>query len=92
MDFEWDTAKRAQNFEKHGVDFEAIRFFDWDIALTVEDTRGSYVEARFVSISLIGDRHYVAVWTMRDQICRLISLRKANKREVKSYVAQQIIY
>lgn len=87
MDIEWDSTKRIANAEKHGVDFAAIEGFQWDAVLTVEDTRGEHGEPRFVSISLIGDRHYVAVWTWRGDTIRLISLRKANKREVRIYVA-----
>lgn len=85
MIFEWDATKRLRNLEKHGCDFSIAEGFNWDVALTREDTRSDYGERRFVSISVIGDRHYVAVWTERDGICRLISLRKANKREVKFY-------
>ncbi|WP_430540790.1 BrnT family toxin [Planktotalea arctica] len=54
----------------------------WTTALTREDNRVEYGERRFISIGLIGDRHFVVVWTQRDDALRLISLRKANKREV----------
>ena len=86
MDIEWDAVKRTRNLQQHSVDFAAIDGFRWDISLTREDIRIDYNETRFVSISLIGDRHYVAVWTIRKETTRLISLRKANKREVKIYV------
>jgi uncharacterized DUF497 family protein len=81
----WDPAKRARNLEKHGCDFSIFEGFDWDLALTREDTRADYGETRYVSISIIGERLYVAVWTERNNVCRLISLRKANSREVKAY-------
>lgn len=83
--FEWDEEKRAANREKHGVDFEAIDGFDWDAAFTREDERGAYGEARFVSVAPIDGRLHVAVWTMRADSVRLISLRKANARESKNY-------
>ncbi len=86
MDVEWDQRKRVRNLVKHGVDFTAIEGFDWDAVLTREDTRSAYDETRFVSISLAGDRLYVAVWTERGANRRLISLRKANKREGAIYV------
>ena len=85
MEMTWDPAKRARNTEKHGCDFAIIAEFDWDTALSRVDTRVEYGETRYVSIGTIGERHYVAVWTERDGACRLISLRKANKREVKTY-------
>ena len=81
---EWDEAKRDSNIVKHGVDFRAIEDFDWDTALTREDVRGDYGEHRFVSIGLIGNRLFVVVWTEREER-RLISLRKANKREERIF-------
>ncbi|MEM8970872.1 MAG: BrnT family toxin [Pseudomonadota bacterium] len=86
MNFTWDLAKRARNLEKHGCDFWIAEGFDWGTAITREDRRNDYGEDRYVSIGVIGDRHYVLVWTERNSDCRLISLRKANKREVKFYV------
>lgn len=83
--YQWDEAKRASNLRKHQVDFALIEQFDWDNALTREDTRLDYHEARYVSIGPIDARLYVAVWTARGNACRLISLRKANDREVKCY-------
>jgi uncharacterized protein len=83
--YQWDEAKRASNLRKHQVDFALIEKFDWDSALTREDTRQDYHEARYVSVGLIDARLYVAVWTARGNACRLISLRKANDREVKFY-------
>jgi uncharacterized protein len=85
MDVEWDQAKKDRNLAKHGVDFVVIEGFNWEIAVTREDTRVEYDETRYVSISAIGDRLFVAVWTERGAVCRLISLRKANKREVANY-------
>jgi len=88
MNFEWDTDKRISNLKKHRTDLAAIEFFAWDIAFTREDARKDYGETRFVSISLIGDRHYVAVWSQRGETMRIISLRKANEREVKKYATR----
>jgi uncharacterized DUF497 family protein len=85
---EWDEEKRAGNLGKHKVDFKAIQDFEWDAVLTREDSRGQYGEARFVSIGPINGRLHVAVWTARNDTVRLISLRKANKREVKLYGSQ----
>jgi uncharacterized DUF497 family protein len=82
---EWDEDKRAANFEKHGTDFTAAREFEWDTALTADDARQDYGEPRFVSIGFIGPRLYVLVWTPRGERFRVISLRKANAREVKRY-------
>jgi uncharacterized DUF497 family protein len=67
--------------------FDAIRSFDWKSNATEEDER-AYRERRFTSVGLIGERMHVAVWTVRrrgDRV-RLISLRKANAREVRRYL------
>lgn len=85
MDFEWDDEKRTRNLEKHEVDFGSFAMFDWDTALTLEDERFTYGERRYVSIGKIANRIFVAVWTERSSNLRLISLRKANKREVRRY-------
>ena len=85
-DFEWDDAKAAYNLAEHGVPFKAIRRFDWDACLTAEDTRFDYGEPRFVSVGPIGERLHVAVWTPKADRQRIISLRKANAREVRAYL------
>lgn len=84
-DFEWDDDKAAQNLARHGVGFDAIRAFDWETCHTDEDRRVAYGEARLISLGLIRDRLHVAIWTVRGARCRLISLRKANQREVRYY-------
>ena len=85
MPYLWDEGKRASNLSKHGVDFAEAARFEWDTALTAEDIRRSYPEPRFLSIGLIGPRVYVLVWTPINDERRVISFRKANRREVKRY-------
>ena len=86
MKFEWDSAKAKTNAEKHGVEFEAVSDFDFDTAVVVLDDRFSYRETRFVALGLIGPRVHQLAFTMRGNVIRVISLRKANKREIKTYV------
>jgi uncharacterized DUF497 family protein len=62
--------------------------WDWDTALTAVDRRQDYGEQRHVSIGFIGDRLHVLVWTERKACSRVISLRKANAREIKRYADQ----
>ena len=88
MIFEWDEAKRAANLAKHGVDFEAVRAFDWETATQSLDRRRNYGEARWRAYGLIGVRLYVLVFTLRGEQVRIISLRKANVLEVAEYEAQ----
>ena len=56
--------------------------------LIVEDFRKEYGERRFQALGLIGDRLHMMVFTPRANKAHVISLRKANKREVKRYEAQ----
>lgn len=56
--------------------------------LSGSDTRKRYTEQRFEATALIGDRLHVMVYCLRGDACRIISLRKANAREVKCYVAE----
>lgn len=85
MNYEWDEAKRQSNLSKHGVDFEAMAAFRWDLANVEPDE--NVVEQRWVATSFIGLQLYVAVFTERgDNRIRVISLRKASPREVKLHV------
>lgn len=79
--WDWDEAKRRANLAKHGVDFAAIAWFDWETAVTREDTRSDYGERRFISTGRIRGGVHVCVWTGRGETMRVISLRKANARE-----------
>ena len=82
---EWDEAKRRANVEKHGVDFPLIADFDWQTAVVVEDQRRNYGERRYSATGLIGLRLHVAVFTPRDRGLRLISLRRANRRDERKW-------
>jgi len=84
----WDEAKHAANLAKHGLDFAGAQGFEWETALTAVADRSSYDETRFISIGFLGARLHVLVWTEREGNRRLISLRKANPREIKRYARQ----
>ncbi|WP_422023704.1 BrnT family toxin [Pyruvatibacter mobilis] len=89
MEFEWDDAKAAANLAKHGVAFDEILDFRWDRAILLEDTRRDYGEPRYIALGPIASRIYVVVFTRRSPAIRLISLRKANRREVASYEREE---
>jgi len=84
MEVEWDERKRKSNANKHGVDFTRVHDLNWEHALTLEQQHGD--EKRFETLAPIEDRLYVLVWTQRSKKVRVISFRKANKREVRRYV------
>jgi len=87
MRYEFDPAKNMANMLKHGMPFEAVQFFDWETAKIEPDTRFDYPEPRFKATGYIGDRLYVVIFCARGNARRIISLRKANKREEKSYAS-----
>jgi uncharacterized DUF497 family protein len=69
---EWDEAKRRSTLQKRGLDFASVVDADWDKALTVEDSRTDYGEARFVSLVPIRGRLCVVAWCTRDRNLRVI--------------------
>jgi len=85
MRLEWDEAKRAASLAKHGIDFSLAEQFDFEGARIGPDARRDYGEPRFIALGLIGTRCFVLIFTMRGETVRVISLRKANAREIKSY-------
>ena len=88
MFFEWDASKEKSNLEKHGVSFaEACLIFDSPY-LSVQDKRKDYGEDRFISIGQINDEPIiiiVVVHTDREGNTRIISARKASKKEREMY-------
>ena len=79
MSFEWDEDKRAANLEKHGVDFALAEQGDWQEARTLSHMRDG--EFRLRTYIRINERLHVIVWAPRGGNKRIISLRKANRRE-----------
>jgi uncharacterized DUF497 family protein len=88
MDITYDTAKEHRNIEKHGISFELAYLLDWSNVLAYVDTRKDYKEVREVGFGIIMERLYCVVFTQRGDAMHIISMRKANKREVKDYVEQ----
>ncbi len=90
MEVEFDPAKDRANAAKHGVSLRAAGRFDWATALEREDDRFDYGEARFVALGLIGDRLHVLVFAegSHEDAVRAISLRPAEKHEVRFYYGQ----
>ena len=81
--YEWDENKRRANLEKHGIDFSAVYDFDWNTASQDQELHND--ELRAVAYGYIGERLHVVVFTERGNRTRIISLRKANPREVRRY-------
>jgi uncharacterized DUF497 family protein len=86
MEFEWDEDKRRSNLEKHEVDFRfADALFNGLPTLNIERSR--HDEVRFVTTCEHLGRFYTVVWTQRDYIARIISMRRSNDSEKRKYRA-----
>ena len=81
----FDPAKNATNIASRGLSFELVEQMEWATALMQEDTRKAYGERRFQVLGFIGERLHAVVFTPREGKVHVISLRKANSREVKRY-------
>ena len=88
VDFSFDPAKNARNIAVHGISLARAVDFAWHTAVNIEDTRRDYGERRFKAYGLIGLRVYVLIHTPREGRVHVISLRRANKREVRLYENQ----
>ena len=86
MRIEFDPAKDSANEKKHGVSLALAEELDWDAALVWIDDRFENDEWRMTALApKTGILYYVA-FVERDEVRRIISLRRANRREVKHYV------
>ncbi len=92
MQIEYDEGKDSKNQRKHGISLSQANRFEFDTAAHFTDKREEYGKARYVSIGYIEDRLYVMVWTKRTEALRIISLRKANKRERTRYERQKKLH
>jgi len=88
MEIEFDPKKDAVNIEKHGLSLASAAELEWNDLLAKQDDRGEYSELRMIGYAAIKNRVYCVVYTDRDYIRRIISLRKANKREVIYYASK----
>ena len=85
MEFTWSETKRAANLKAHGLDFvDAPRVFE-GATYTFEDDRFSYGEQRFVTLGLLAGIPVSVAHTESAHEIRVISFRKATKREAQIY-------
>ena len=85
MRIEFDENKSQRNARERRLPFTMAADFDFSTARVVEDRRSNYPERRFVALGHIGRRLHVLCFTPIVDGIRVISLRKANTREVKIY-------
>lgn len=84
MEFEFDPVKSAANKAKHGIDFVEAQALWQDDGLA-DAPVVSDGESRFLVIGRIDGKHWTAVCTLRGEVVRIISVRRARKTEVMFY-------
>ncbi|MFL5056286.1 MAG: BrnT family toxin [Microvirga sp.] len=90
MPIEFDPAKSRKNAEERGMAFETAEDFEFETAIVRQDTRKAYPEARFQGIGLIGETICFLVFTPKPDGFRVISLRKAKRKERNEWLVSQI--
>jgi len=88
MEITFDPVKDGINQRKHGVPLSLAKEIDWSEVMAKPDVRRDYGEVREIGYAIIDNRLYCVVFTQRGDKMHVISLRKANSREVRSYVEQ----
>lgn len=81
----FDPTKDEINLAKHRVSLADAAMVEWETLYAFEDDRKEYGEVRIKGYAYIGQRLYCVVYVDRDGTRRIISLRKANQREVQHY-------
>ena len=85
MAITFDPAKNARNIAERGLSFKRVADLDWETALVIEDIRHDYSEPRLRVMARLDGRLHAVVVTLRDADLRVISFRRANRREVRRY-------
>lgn len=85
VEIDFDPEKSAKNERERKLPFRMTADLDWNRAFVFEDTRFDYGEARMIALAPLKNRLHVVCYTQRDSVRWIISFRKANPREVKSY-------
>ena len=85
MQISFDPAKDAANRAKHGLALAEAAAVEWDSVIAAPDTRRDYGEPRMIGFGYLGLRLVCVVFADRGDERRIISLRKANSREIQRY-------
>ena len=84
MEFEWDDKKSQSNLAKHGIDFHTAKAL-WDDDNRVEIQSPYPLESRNILIGGLDNKLWPAIFTKRGSARRIISVRRARKREANLY-------
>jgi uncharacterized DUF497 family protein len=85
MEISFDPAKNARNMALRGLSFERAAEFDFETAVFTVDGRRDYGETRHRALGFLDSRLHALVFVETIEGIRVVSFRKANKREVRDY-------
>ena len=85
MKFEFDDEKSTSNKQKHGIDFDEATALWHDPDLLEIPARMVQSENRYLIVGKIGEKHWSAVITYRDNSTRIISVRRSREKEIQYY-------
>ncbi|MGK5059068.1 BrnT family toxin [Janthinobacterium lividum] len=85
MRITFDAVKREKTLGERGLDFARAREVFGGLTITLPDQRQDYGEPRFITAGWLDERLVVLVWTPRGLARRIISMRRANEREIDKY-------
>ena len=85
MEISFDPRKSERNLEERGIAFEDVARFNFGTAIYVIDERRNYGELRVRALGFIDEVLFALVYTMRNRTLRVISLRRASRRERRRY-------
>ena len=85
MQIEFDPDKRDKTLAERGLDFTHAVEVVAGVSVTAEDARLDYGEIRFSTVGVLDGRMVVVVWTRLGEVRRIISMRKANEREIARF-------
>lgn len=84
MQFEYDINKNGLNKRKHGIDFVEAQAL-WKDPDRIEIPARTVDERRYLLVGKLGDDHWSAIFTYRDEKIRIISVRRSRGEEVEIY-------
>lgn len=84
MKFEFDLKKSNANQQKHGIDFVEAQAL-WDDENRIQYPALTVDEKRIILIGLIDKKYWTAIYTIRNETIRIISVRRSRKEEVTLY-------
>lgn len=91
MKIEYDILKNAKNIEERGLPFDLAKDLKWSSAVIWQDARFEYGEIRWNALAFLDERLHNVVFKQIEGGIRVISFRKANKREMIKYERERRI-